>query len=262
MGKIAAPYGVAFMTTLALAACMGNIGPAPNGAPGGASPAGTGGTPNPGSGGSALTGGAGSSFPTGTAGVSGTAGNGPAVREACRSCSIAARRRRAGRRCAASRPTSTTTRFAICSATRRTRAARCRRRSTASRTCSATTPTSNRPSSLLIEKYQSVAESIAARATASTTALAKLHTCASSVTTSNEESCARMIATSLAPRAYRRTVATSEIDELVTLYSSVRALSTTIDVRSGVAAMIEAMLQSPDFLYRVELGRPSPATPR
>ena len=84
------------------------------------------------------------------------------------------------------------------------------------------------PSSLLIEKYQSVAESVAARATASTTALAKLHSCASSVTTANEESCARTIATSLAPRAYRRTVATTEIDDLVALYSGVRALSTTM----------------------------------
>ena len=63
-----------------------------------------------------------------------------------------------------------------------------------------------------------------------------------------------MIATSLAPRAYRRTVATSEIDDLVALYSSVRALSTTMTFASGVAAMIEAMLQAPDFLYRVELG--------
>jgi len=111
------------------------------------------------------------------------------------------------------------------------------------------------PSSLLIEKYQSVAESIATRATASTTLLAKLHTCASSVTTSTEESCARSIATSVAPRAYRRTVATTEIDDLVTLYRGVRALSTTMTFASGVAAMIEGMLQAPDFLYRVELGK-------
>ena len=111
------------------------------------------------------------------------------------------------------------------------------------------------PSSLLIEKYQSVAESVAARATASTTALAKLHSCASSVTTANEESCARMIATSLAPRAYRRTVATTEIDDLVALYQGVRALSTTMTFGSGVAAMLEGMLQAPEFLYRVELGK-------
>ena len=41
----------------------------------------------------------------------------------------------------------------------------------------------------------------------------------------------------------------------MTLYRSVRALSTTMTFASGVAAMIEAMLQSPEFLYRVELGK-------
>ena len=34
-----------------------------------------------------------------------------------------------------------------------------------------------------------------------------------------------------------------------------RALSTTLTFASGVAAMIEALLQSPEFLYRVELGK-------
>ena len=111
------------------------------------------------------------------------------------------------------------------------------------------------PTDVLVEKYQGVAESIAARATANATALGKLHSCASNVTAANEEGCARMIATSLAPRALRRTVATTEIDELVTLYRNVRALSTTLTFASGVAAMIEALLQSPEFLYRVELGK-------
>jgi hypothetical protein len=110
------------------------------------------------------------------------------------------------------------------------------------------------PSSLLIEKYQTVAASVAARATANSTALAMLASCATSVTTSTEDACARTIATSLAPRAYRRTVASTEIDELVALYKSVRALSSTVTFASGVAAMIEAMLQAPEFLYRVEYG--------
>jgi hypothetical protein len=110
------------------------------------------------------------------------------------------------------------------------------------------------PSSLLIEKYQTVAASVAARATANSTALAMLASCATTVTTSTEESCARTIATSLAPRAYRRTVASTEIDEFVALYKSVRALSSTVTFASGVAAMIEAMLQAPEFLYRVEYG--------
>jgi len=110
------------------------------------------------------------------------------------------------------------------------------------------------PNDVLVEKYQTVAEAIAARATANATALGKLHSCATNVTAANEEACARMIATSLAPRALRRTVATTEIDELVTLYKNVRALSTTITFASGVAATIEALLQAPEFLYRVELG--------
>jgi hypothetical protein len=110
------------------------------------------------------------------------------------------------------------------------------------------------PTDVLVEKYQAVAESIAARATASATALGNLHSCASNVTAANEETCARMIAGALAPRAYRRAMATSEIDELVSLYHNVRGLSTTTTFASGVAAMIEALLQSPEFLYRVELG--------
>ena len=110
------------------------------------------------------------------------------------------------------------------------------------------------PSSLLIEKYQSIAETTAARATANTAALVKLHSCANNLAAANEEACARSIASSLAPRAFRRALATSEIDDMVSLYRSVRALSTTITFGSGVAAMIEAMLQSPEFLYRVETG--------
>ena len=111
------------------------------------------------------------------------------------------------------------------------------------------------PTDVLVEKYQTVAESIAARATAAT-AIARLHSCAGTVTAANEESCARMIATSLAPRAYRRAADATEIDELVALYRNVRALSTTTTFASGVAAMIEALLQAPEFLYRVELGAP------
>lgn len=110
------------------------------------------------------------------------------------------------------------------------------------------------PSPLLVEKYNTVAEGIAMRATANTTALAALHSCASSLTTANEEACARMIATAVAPRAYRRTATMAEIDELVTLYKTVRGLGATATFASGVAAMLEAMLQSPEFLYRVELG--------
>ncbi len=110
-------------------------------------------------------------------------------------------------------------------------------------------------SDLLAEKYYSVAEGIAARATASPAALAKLHSCASDVTSATEETCVRSILNSLLPRAYRRTVTTSEIDELVELYRATRALSSSETFASGVAAVLTAILQAPDFLYRPEFGR-------
>lgn len=114
------------------------------------------------------------------------------------------------------------------------------------------------PSALLIEKYQAVAEAVAARATADATALGRLHTCARSLTTANEEACAKSIVTAVAPRALRRVVTAAEIDELVALYRSVRAIATTVTFNSGVAAVLEALLQSPEFLYRVEFGVAEP----
>jgi hypothetical protein len=111
----------------------------------------------------------------------------------------------------------------------------------------------------LVEKYQSIAEGIASRATADTAALGRLHTCAGKTLAANEEeACARSIATAIAPRAFRRATATADIDELVGVYRAARAVSTTLTFASGVAAMLEAILQSPEFLYRVELGAEVP----
>src|SRR5690606_27245419 len=109
------------------------------------------------------------------------------------------------------------------------------------------------PSPLLVEKYQTVAEAIAARATEGT-ALGRLHPCATNATPENEEACARSIANAIAPRAWRRVVTEEETEELVELYRSVRALSSSVTFASGIAAMLEAVLQSPEFLYRVEHG--------
>ncbi len=110
-------------------------------------------------------------------------------------------------------------------------------------------------SSLLAEEYASAAERIAARATMTPMALGKLAPCGGTVTADTEESCARTIIEGLAPRAYRRPLATGEADELLALYRSTRGLAGA-SFASGVAAVIEAMLQAPDFLYRIELGAP------
>jgi hypothetical protein len=109
---------------------------------------------------------------------------------------------------------------------------------------------------LLAEGYAQVAAELATRATASSTALATLHECTSGVTSSNEATCARSIIEKLAPKAYRRPLVAGESDDFVKLFSDVR----TNDTFAGaVAAMLEAMLQSPDFLYRVEFGKPDTA---
>src|SRR5688572_7828597 len=109
-------------------------------------------------------------------------------------------------------------------------------------------------SDLHAEKYFSAAESVAARATETPAALEKLHACAKGIAPANEEACARSIIESLLPRGFRRDVTTAEIDEFLGLYKTTRALSPSLGFGAGVAAVVSALLQSPEFLYRVEFG--------
>ncbi|AUX28892.1 MULTISPECIES: DUF1592 domain-containing protein [Sorangium] len=114
-------------------------------------------------------------------------------------------------------------------------------------------------SSLLAEQLGTVAEGVAQRATATPEALAKLAPCARNVAAADEAACARTIIESLAPVAYRRPLAGGEAEELLALYSVGRTDAT---FATGVATMIEALLQSPDFLYRIEWGTPDPERPQ
>ncbi|WP_434047449.1 MULTISPECIES: DUF1592 domain-containing protein [Sorangium] len=113
-------------------------------------------------------------------------------------------------------------------------------------------------SSLLAEQLGTVAEGVARRATATKEALAKLAPCASDVRADSEQACARTIVERIAPLAYRRPLAAGEADELLALYTVGRT-DATFDV--GIATVIEALLQSPDFLYRIEWGTPDPERP-
>ncbi len=106
-------------------------------------------------------------------------------------------------------------------------------------------------SSLLAEQYATVAEGIAARATETPAALTALHACTSGVDDSSEAECLRAWLGEFLPRAYRRPITTQDVDELVALHQAVREAA---PFPSGVAAVIEAVLQSPHFLYRVERG--------
>ena len=73
---------------------------------------------------------------------------------------------------------------------------------------------------------------------------------------SEEPACARTILSMLAHRAFRRPVTGADIQPLYAFYQRGRANG---DFESGIQAAIEAMLVSPEFLFRVERDPPTVA---
>jgi hypothetical protein len=70
-----------------------------------------------------------------------------------------------------------------------------------------------------------------------------------------DETCARNFATKFAARAYARPLATDEIDALLTVYRSLDAAATPAPTFSDrISLVMQAVLQSPDFLYQPEKG--------
>jgi hypothetical protein len=65
-----------------------------------------------------------------------------------------------------------------------------------------------------------------------------------------EEPCARAFAQRFASRAYRRPAEPAEVDRLLALFRAVRAEE---PFEGALSSIVEAVLQSPHFLYRVEL---------
>ena len=71
-----------------------------------------------------------------------------------------------------------------------------------------------------------------------------------------DEACARTFVTKLAARAYARPLATDEIDALMTVYRSLEATATPAPTFADrLSLVIQAVLQSPDFLYQPEKGQ-------
>jgi hypothetical protein len=105
-------------------------------------------------------------------------------------------------------------------------------------------------------KWDNVAEGVGTRATTTPAGLAKLPACASNAAA--DDACARTVIDSIVSRAFHRAVPTTEVDEYLALAKAARGTGT---FASGIAAVIEAVLQEPEFLYRVELGVPSTDQP-
>jgi hypothetical protein len=106
-------------------------------------------------------------------------------------------------------------------------------------------------SSTLAEKYVMAAEGISERATQP---LSKVLPCDPAAV--GEDACALEFIDAFGPRAFRRPLTADEVDDLFALYQIGRA---DADFRMGIRMVIEAALQSPAFLYRVELGVASDA---
>ena len=106
-------------------------------------------------------------------------------------------------------------------------------------------------SPLLAEKYQEAAEALAATAVKN---LAALVPC--DPARAGEDACARQFVEGFGRRVYRRPLAAAETQRLLAVHGAARAGAT---FARGIEVTLRAMLQSPSFLYRLEItsaGRP------
>lgn len=102
----------------------------------------------------------------------------------------------------------------------------------------------------LFQSLQSAAESVAGRVLADPNAYTQVVGCASS-----DAVCRDSFIATFGRRAYRRPLSEAEVASYRTLFDSAAEWSPADGAfRGGVQAVLEAMLQSPNFLYRVERG--------
>lgn len=107
-------------------------------------------------------------------------------------------------------------------------------------------------SSFLAEQFGKVAEGIADRVVNNQSQWQQLHSCVQSVQSSTEQSCADQIIDRLLPRAFRRSVTSTELQSYKDLQRALKQSGSNF--KKSISGVIEAVLQSPDFLYRVEKG--------
>lgn len=107
-------------------------------------------------------------------------------------------------------------------------------------------------SSFLAEQYAKVAEGIAERVVNNTAQWQGLHSCVQTLQSSNQQSCADQIIERLLPRVFRRTATSAELQTYKDLQRSL--VRNGSDFKQSISGVIEAVLQAPEFLYRVEKG--------
>lgn len=111
-------------------------------------------------------------------------------------------------------------------------------------------------SRLLIDGYRSVAEQLAKDRTSDAATLAATAGC--DPVAIGEPACAQKFVTDFVSRAFRRPATPEDVSSYGAMFNKGREIGGNF--ASGVRAVIARALQSPQFLYRVELGEPVDAT--
>jgi hypothetical protein len=106
----------------------------------------------------------------------------------------------------------------------------------------------------LIEAYNGSAAAVA-KALTGADRIATLAACAAAPDAASEPACVKTVVEAFVPKAYRRALVAGEADGLVQLFQTVRTSGESF--QSSLAAVIEAVLQGPEFLYKPELGAPA-----
>jgi hypothetical protein len=106
------------------------------------------------------------------------------------------------------------------------------------------------PSDVHIARYEQIAFTYTQLATADDAALARVLPCTSWVSAADQDACGRALVLAFGRRAFRRPPTADEIETLATRFTAFR---TSIDFPAAVQLTLMALVQSPSFLYRIEI---------
>ncbi len=110
-----------------------------------------------------------------------------------------------------------------------------------------------RADNVMVSGYETIADAVAAHVTSDGAVVGSLVPCSPSGP--GDTLCLRSFVEDFGLLAFRRPLESEEVDRFMTLAPLAEEAG---DFEFGVGLVIRAMLQSPDFLYRVEIGTPVP----
>lgn len=114
------------------------------------------------------------------------------------------------------------------------------------------------PSQAMVESLAVLAEDVAGRLLADPVRRARIVTCAP--TGAGDSACFRQIIAELGRKMLRRPLSAAEIDAYATLqtYSTENNMYVATSFDTGVGLLLQALIQDPEFVHRVEIGAPVP----